>query len=102
MAAKTPAVDDTTLPALPDVGGEGRGMRVLLAEDERDTLLTLGILLRSEGFEVQLLSDGPEVLNEVAQFKPHAVILDIGMPGRSGYEVAKDIRSAYAEACPVL
>jgi len=87
-------MDDTTLPALRDAGGEGRGMRVLLAEDERDTLLTLGILLRSEGFQVELVSDELEVWNEVDRFKPHTVILDIAMPGRSGYEVAKDLRTA--------
>lgn len=95
-------MDDTTLPALGSGGGEGRGIRVLVAEDERDTLLTLGILLRSEKFEVRMLSDGPRVLNEVQEFKPHAVILDIAMPGRSGYDVAKDIQAAYGAARPVL
>ena len=95
-------MDDTTLPALGSGGGEGRGMRVLVAEDERDTLMTLGILLRSEKFEVRMLSDGSHVLNEIEEFKPHAVILDIAMPGRIGYDVAKDIQAAYGAAAPVL
>lgn len=102
LHAKKPSMDDTTLPALADGGGEGRGIRVLVAEDERDTLMTLGILLRSENFEVRMLADGPEVFNEVQHFKPHAVVLDIGMPGRNGYDVAQDLRAAYGEACPVL
>jgi CheY-like chemotaxis protein len=99
---KKPSMDDTTLPALGAGGGEGRGMRVLVAQDERDTLMTLGILLRSEKFEVRLLLDGPQVLNEVEAFKPHAVILDIGMPGRNGYDVASDIRAAHGPQSPVL
>lgn len=99
---KKPSMDDTTLPALGAGGGEGRGMRVLVAEDERDTLMTLGILLRSEKFEVRLLLDGPQVLNEVEAFKPHAVIVAIGMPGGNGYDVATDIRAAYGARSPVL
>ncbi len=95
-------MDDTTLPALADGGGEGRGIRVLIADDDRDTLLTLGILLRSEAFEVRMLRDAVRVLNEVQQFKPHAVVLDIGMPERNGYEIARDVRAAYGAACPVL
>lgn len=102
VTGKKPSMDDRGLPALADGGGEGRGMRILLAEDERDTLMTLGILLRSENFDVRMLDDGPQVLDEVGQFKPHAVILDIAMPGRSGYDIAKDIRAAYGEECPVL
>lgn len=95
-------MDDTTLPALGEAGGEGRGLRVLLAEDERDTLMTLGILLRSERFDVRMVGDGLEVLREVEQFNPHVVVLDIGMPGRSGYEVADDLRAKLGKDCPVL
>lgn len=95
-------MDDTTLPALAEAGGEGRGMRVLIADDERDTLMTLGILLRSEGFDVRMLHDGSQVSDEVRTFKPHAVVLDIGMPRRTGHEVARELRGVYGEACPVL
>jgi CheY-like chemotaxis protein len=102
MQMKKPSMNNTTLPSLAEGGGEGRGIRVLVAEDERDTLMTLGILLRSEDFEVVMLSDGREVLTEVQRFQPHAVILDIGMPGRNGYDVARDVRAACGAASPVL
>jgi two-component system CheB/CheR fusion protein len=77
-------------------------IRVLIAEDERDTLMTLGILLRSEGFDVRLASGGAEVPAAVREFRPHAVLLDIGMPDRNGYEVAAELRASYAAGCPLL
>lgn len=80
----------------------GEGIRVLIAEDERDTLMTLGILLRSEAFEVRMVDDGADVAALVAEFKPHAVLLDIGMPRRDGYQVASELRSQHGPACPTL
>jgi len=80
----------------------GRGVRIVVADDERDTVMTLGILLRSSGFDVQLVQCGADVAAAVAEAQPHAVLLDIAMPDRSGYEVARDLRRRYAERCPVL
>lgn len=82
--------------------GAGRGVRVLVAEDERDTMMTLGILLRSEEFDVQLVGDGAEVSAQVREFKPHAILLDIGLPSRNGYDVASELRASFGEGCPVL
>ena len=80
----------------------GMPIRLVIADDERDTAMTLGILLRSEGFDVQLVHNGASVPPAVARHRPHAVLLDIGMPDRSGYDVAKELRAAYAAQCPVL
>ena len=80
----------------------GEGVRVLIAEDERDTLMTLGILLRSEAFEVRMVDSGAQVASLVAEFKPHAVLLDIGMPHRDGYQIASELRSEYGSGCPTL
>jgi DNA-binding response OmpR family regulator len=82
--------------------GVGLGMRVLIADDERDTLMTLGILLRSEGFDVQLLHGGTDVPSAVKTFRPQAVLLDLGMPDRSGYEVATELTREYGGARPTL
>jgi DNA-binding response OmpR family regulator len=87
---------------MPQTEGVGVGMRVLIAEDERDTLMTLGILLRSEGFDVQLLHGGTEVPSAVRNFRPQAVLLDLGMFDRSGYEVATELTREYGSARPIL
>ena len=90
-----PNLNDGTVPA-------GNGLRVLIADDERDTVLTLGILLRSEGFEVRTTTRGVEVPDAVHEFKPDFVLLDIGMPDRTGYDLALELRSRYGDACPPL
>jgi CheY-like chemotaxis protein len=77
-------------------------MRVLIADDDRDTVMTLGILLRSEGHEVQLTQRGAEVADAVRAFNPQLVLLDIGMPDRSGYDVAQELTRDFGPACPVL
>jgi two-component system CheB/CheR fusion protein len=79
-----------------------RTLRVLVVDDERDSVDMLTLLLNDEGHEVRGLTRGKEVLDAVADFKPDAVLLDIAMPDASGYEVAKEIRRRYGEVKPML
>lgn len=81
---------------------EARALRVLVADDNRDTVMMLGILLRSEGMVVRLTTKGAEVQAAVGEFRPDAVLLDIGMPDRSGLQVALDLSREYGPKCPVL
>lgn len=81
---------------------EARPLRVLVADDNRDTVMMLGILLRSEGMLVRLTTKGAEVQAAVGEFRPDAVLLDIGMPDRSGLQVALDLSREYGPKCPVL
>jgi DNA-binding response OmpR family regulator len=76
--------------------------RVLVVEDERDTLMTLGILLRSEGYDVRLAHGADEVPAAMREFRPHVVLLDIGMPGRDGYEIARELKATLKDLCPLL
>ena len=76
--------------------------RVLVVDDERDTVLTLGILFRSEGVEVEMLRNGADVVTKVARFAPDVVVLDIAMPGRNGFDVAQELRERYGSGCPPL
>jgi CheY-like chemotaxis protein len=85
-----------------DRDGKPAGLRVLIVDDHRDSVLTLGILLRSEGYKVQLVQSGEEALLEADKFRPHVVLLDIEMPGRNGFEVAQEMTRRYGDACPVL
>jgi signal transduction histidine kinase len=67
--------------------------RVLIADDNRDGAEIMAMLLMHSGFEVQLAHAGPEALAIAERQKPDFAVLDIGMPGMSGYEVARAIRS---------
>jgi CheY-like chemotaxis protein len=77
-------------------------LRALIVDDQRDMLMTLGILLRSEGLTVRLGERGAEVVAAVESFRPDVVLLDIEMPDRSGLEVAMELSQRFGERCPVL
>jgi CheY-like chemotaxis protein len=69
-----------------------RQRRILVADDNRDAGETLAILLRLDGHEVHVAIDGLEAVELFGRVKPDVAILDIGMPGMSGHEVARRIR----------
>jgi CheY-like chemotaxis protein len=72
-------------------GGRARG-RVLVADDNRDAATTLAAVLEMYGYAVATAYSGAEALEAGARTRPQAVLLDIGMPGMSGYETARRIR----------
>ena len=76
--------------------------RVLIADDDRDGALTLATLLQLEGYEVRTVHGGQEALDTAREFKPHVVLLDIGMPKVTGYDAARRLRQRYGEDCPML
>lgn len=75
---------------------------MLIVDDDRDTLLTLGLLLRDADMYVHLLRSGAEVMAAVASFRPDVVVLDLVLPDRSGLEIAEEIVLRYGEGRPVL
>lgn len=68
--------------------------RVLVADDNRDIAETMAEVLRLEGHEVHLAFDGIEAFERYRQLEPEVVLLDIGMPGMRGDEVARMIRAS--------
>ena len=72
--------------------GQG-SLRILVADDDPDTVLTLEMLLRDDGHEVRGVHRGSDVLTAVRQFAPHAIVVDINMPDVNGYDVARAIRA---------
>jgi PAS domain S-box-containing protein len=68
------------------------GQRVLVVDDNRDAAESLAMLLRTRGVDAEVSHDGPSALERVRTWKPTAVLLDLGMPGMDGYEVAKRLR----------
>ena len=71
---------------------EAVARRVLVVEDSPDGADTLAKLLRVNGHEVRTATDGPTALEAVGAFQPDVILLDIGLPGMSGYEVATQLR----------
>jgi PAS domain S-box-containing protein len=77
------------------------GRRLLIVDDNRDAADSLGLLLAAEGAQTTVVYDGRSALDALAAIRPHAVILDIGMPGMNGHELARAIRQREAEIAAV-
>jgi signal transduction histidine kinase/ActR/RegA family two-component response regulator len=67
--------------------------RVLVVDDNHDAADSLSILLRLLGADVRIAYNGPDALDAFSTYQPNVVLLDIGMPGMDGHEVAERIRS---------
>ncbi|MBG1243428.1 hybrid sensor histidine kinase/response regulator [Nostoc sp. NZL] len=66
--------------------------RILAVDDTRDNLILVQTILESEGYEIDLASDGIKALRQVEQSPPDLILLDVMMPGIDGYEVTRRIR----------
>lgn len=71
-----------------------KSLRVLVVDDNVDTVLSFTMLLKASGHDVRAAHDGPTAVQVALDFRPDVVLLDIGLPGLNGYEVAKRIRQA--------
>jgi DNA-binding response OmpR family regulator len=81
---------------------DSTGGRILVVEDDEDIVDVLRRTLRAEGYEVRAAGDGPEALEDLADFAPDLVILDLGLPGMDGIEVCARIRKSENAEVPVL
>lgn len=84
-----PTVDSSTPPVVVPSTAQGR---VLLVDDNVDAASTLAMVLESAGYDVRTAHDGPAAVDIARQFDPVAAILDIGLPGMDGYELADVLR----------
>ena len=78
--------------SLPSPQSVARQYRVLVVEDNKDIRETTCELLSMEGFEVKGVSTGAEALEKAPAFGPNVVLLDVGLPGLNGYDVARRLR----------
>jgi CheY-like chemotaxis protein len=66
---------------------------ILIADDNQDLAISLSILLKLVGFDVQAVHDGRDAVTVAKTRKPDVLLLDIGLPGLNGYQVAGQFRS---------
>lgn len=101
-AARKRATRETKRDGGSDAHLPSPGLRILVVDDNVDAAVTLAELLSIYGHDVRVAHDGLKALEETDAFRPHAVILDIGMPKMDGYTVAKRIREGMGGGQPLI
>src|SRR5262245_60754768 len=79
---------------LPDIHDGEVPLRILIVEDDQDTGESMARLLRIFGYEVALACEGGEAIEKALRQRPDFVLLDIGLPGMDGYQVALTLKRA--------
>jgi PAS domain S-box-containing protein len=78
---------------VPEASQEAKcGATVLVVDDNVDSAEGIARLIRRRGYTVSIAHDGPDAINAARILRPHFVLLDIGLPGMDGYEVASKLR----------
>ena len=67
--------------------------KILIADDEPNILVSLEFLMKREGYEVHLARDGLQALEVLRRERPALVLLDVMMPGKTGFEVCQELRA---------
>lgn len=67
--------------------------KILIADDEPNILISLEFLMKREGYEVTVARDGVEALAAIVATRPDLVLLDVMMPGKTGFEVCQEVRT---------
>jgi CheY-like chemotaxis protein len=82
-------------PVRPSQNGDAQSVtrRILVVDDNKDSAESLRIFLQRAGHEVRTAYDGQQAIEALASFHPGVVVLDIGLPGLSGFEVARRMRN---------
>jgi two-component system, chemotaxis family, CheB/CheR fusion protein len=87
------ALERTESDAITDPPVPGAGLKILVVDDSRDAADTCAILLELSGHHVQTAYTGQRALELAESFRPHVLLLDIGLPDLDGYQLAKRIRA---------
>ncbi len=72
--------------------------RIMIAEDEPSILATLEFLMGNAGYQVRSVRDGLEAAACLEAFRPDLLLLDVMLPGKSGFEICRDLRAQAAFA----
>jgi CheY-like chemotaxis protein len=80
----------------------GRLPKVLLVDDYRDALEVWSFFLRSSGYDVFTAASGPEAIEQAERYRPDVILLDLGLPGMSGFETARALRATTGAATTPL
>jgi PAS domain S-box-containing protein len=85
---------ETSVPQALKTVGSLEGRRVLVVDDNIDAAKSLRMLLKMQGAQSEMVHNGFDALEAIKRLQPNVVLLDIGMPGMDGYEVARRVRAS--------
>jgi PAS domain S-box-containing protein len=88
--------------AAQDSPATGGGQRILVVDDNRDAANTMALLLQVLGYAAETIYDGDEVVAAMRVHRPDLVLLDIGLPGASGHDVARRIIAEFDDPPPLI
>jgi len=97
-----PAVPDEPVAALPVEPGTGPALRLLLVDDSVDAATLLSMVLEADGYDVRIAHESTQALEIAARFKPEVVLLDLGLPGMDGFQLAQEMRKLDSTASALL
>jgi PAS domain S-box-containing protein len=83
-------------PTAPRASSQDHSRRILIVDDNEDAAETMAMLQNLRGHQAKTAFNGPAALDLAAGFLPHVILLDIGLPGMDGYEVARRVRATPA------
>jgi CheY-like chemotaxis protein len=86
----------------PTQASPAQSLRILVVDDHRDGNEAMVLLLTLSGHQARACFDGPSALAEVERWQPDAILLDLGLPGMNGYEVAARLRAMTSKHAPFL
>ena len=105
FVVRLPVVQNSALlpwSSMPKASSTSQALRVLVVEDSVDAAETLTMLLQMSGHDVRTAHDGLVALEAALEYQPQIVLLDIGLPGMNGFDVAKRLRQEPSLASVVL
>jgi len=89
---RLPLTDSVVTDESSSSGASGSSRKILIVDDNEDAANSLGMVLQLQGHDVMAVFSGMQALESAADFGPDLVLLDIGLPGLDGYEVASQLR----------
>ncbi|HWY86045.1 MAG TPA: ATP-binding protein, partial [Gemmataceae bacterium] len=98
----TPSASPKLQEPTPTAAGERRRLRVLIVDDNVDAVTSMARVLETQGHEVRTAHDGTAAMESAQAHHPEVVLLDIGLPGIDGYEVARRLRGQACFASTLL
>jgi DNA-binding response OmpR family regulator len=71
------------------------GKKIMIVEDDKDTVRALGVRLKSQGYNLVVATDAISAISTARKEKPDLIVLDLGLPGGDGFVVMQRLRSNY-------